>query len=568
MLEKLSLDLHVRAGLSRTRAFLSRHGLSDRWLLAAVACALLLGAQGFTWGRYDCLNVDAMAFRTIFAKDRPPGHPGAFLKPPFYTYVCHFTARLPAMVATGSLFWLEKKERGEVYFRLRLLLARALNFSLFAAAVVMMFGVVRSWFGLSAARASALLFATSATFVSYKIFLTTDMALVFMMLLSFCAAARIVRHPGMGISIVAGLLAGLSTATKYNGLAVAVALPLAHLLASKGNPILACLKRPSAWACGLAVPLGFFIGNPYAVFDWPKFSADFFYNYETTPVYGGVVDGNGYERFFAEFFEIFGLPGGLFLLIGIAFGIPAQSILRKGGEGWKLWVLAAAVFALYTWKIGAFPRIQTRFVLPMAPFVLLLAAAGFPLLFRWRWLSAPVLAMVIGYNLACSWWMGELFRQDPRMVLLDVLDQKMGTQEKVELSKSIPRIQMDASRDIKVIKMPGALERSAKFDEMFGDDAEMQGFKERWRSKEGPEWFSSARRNERNPGWIIWCSNDVEGIVEQEYLALYQPASGFEVAFDARSPERPPWAYPRSPEFIRNRTTLWQKAGSAIPPNP
>lgn len=540
-----------------------QRGLGDRWLLVAVVLGLALGAQGFGWGKYDCLNVDAMAFRNVFAKDRPPFHPGEFLKPPFYTYASHFAARIPAMVLSGMAFWNDKKEHGELYFRLRLMFARTLNLALFAATVAMLFGVVRTYFGRSAARVAALLFATSAGFVCYQIFLTTDLALVFMMMAAFACACAVARRPTMGLSIAAGLLAGLATATKYNGLAVAVALPLAHLMASRGNPVLECLRRPSAWVCGLCVPAGFLIGNPYALLDWPKFRADFLYNYTTTPVYGGQTEGTGYASFLWTFPEILGWPAMVFILCGLVTGAGALMFQFRKSDAWKLFVLGLAVFVLYTWKIGEFPRMTTRFVLPMAPFLVILAASGFGMLARAKWLVVPALAVVLAYNLACGWWMGRLFREDPRMRLIPVVEERIHGKTLVEVSKSIPSISLMPGRDIRTIKMPGAIERGAQFDKMFADNEEMQKLSGKWRSKDGPEWFTRESRGKRGTEWIIWSSNDVEKIVAGEYEALFDPASGFEVVFDGASPERPWWAYPSHPDFVVNRATVWKKISPA-----
>ena len=548
--------------LSRLRDFAGRWGVLDRWLLLAVVLGFAMGVQGFGWGRYDCLNVDAMAFRNIFSKSRPPMHPGEFLKPPFYTYVNHFAARLPATALSGAVFWKDKKERNELYFQLRLLLARSLNLALFAGTVAAVFAVVRMYFGTASARVAALLFATSAGFVCYQIFLTTDLALVFMMMASFACSCVIARNPAMGISVAAGLLAGLASATKYNGLSVAVALPLAHLMGSRGNPVLACLKRPAAWVCGLAVPVGFLIGNPYAVLDWPKFHSDFYYNYTTTPVYGGQTTGTGYAAFFQTIPEILGWPATAIVICGLAAGLAGLVLNRRRNDAWKLSLLALAVFALYTWKIGEFPRMTTRFVLPMTPFVLILAAAGFGLLSRAKWISLPLLAAAVVYNLACGWWVGELFRKDPRMRMLDVVREQIVGGSVVEVSKSIPSISLMPDRDIRMVKMPGAIERGAQFDKMFADNPEMQKLSGKWKSKEGPEWFTKESRDKRGSGWIIWSSNDVEKIVSAEYRALFDPASGFEVVFDGASPVRPRWAYPHQPDFIVNRATVWKKIPS------
>ncbi|MFZ4777546.1 MAG: ArnT family glycosyltransferase [Terrimicrobiaceae bacterium] len=552
--------------LKKAGAFASRHGLRDKWLLLAVLLGLGMGAQGIGWGRYDCLNLDAMAFRNVFAKDRPPMHPGEFLKPPFYTYVNHFAARLPAQVITGACFWKDKKERGDMYVRVRLILARLINLSFFASLVTMVFLVTRVYFGTSSARVAALLLATTAGMICYQVYLTTDLALLFMMMTSFACACAIVRNPTMGLSVAAGLLAGLATATKYNGLAVAIALPLAHLLASRGNPLLACLRRPAAWACGLAVPVGFLIGNPYALFDWPKFRSDFYYNYTTTPVYGGIVEGHGYASFFERIPELLGWPGTILVACGLLTGLLVLAFNLKRNDAWKLWVLALSVFVLYTWKIGEFPRMTTRFVLPAIPFLLILAASGFGVLARRKFLFLPVLAGVLVYNLVCGWWMGELFREDPRMRLLTVVEAQMVGTTTVEASKSIPSISSMSGRDIRSVKMPGAMERAAQFDKMFANNEDMQKLKKRWKSQEGPEWFTKASREKRGSEWVIWCSNDVEKIVQNEYQALFDRSSGYEVVFDAASPVRPSWTYPRHPDFIENRTTVWKKLPAAGPP--
>lgn len=557
MAEKLSA--YPALGLRWLAAKARELGLVDRWLLAAIAAGLVLGAQGMGWGRYDCLNVDSMAFRTIFSGDRPPGHPGTFLKPPFYTYVNHIAARLPAQAISGAIVWGGGKVRDDLYFRLRLFLGRAVNLAMFAGCTVMIFALCRAFFGSVAARAAALLFATTAGFVVYQVFLTTDLALLFMMLASFCGAAAIVRKPSVGVSVAAGLLAGLAAATKYNGLAVAAALPLAHLLASRGNPLLACLRRPAAWLCGLAVPVGFVLGNPYAVFDWPKFSADFLYNYHTTPVYGGITEGTGYGKFLATFPEIFGWPGTFFLAVGFLLGLVALARRDRGGDGWKLVLLALAVVALYYWKIGAFPRMQTRFVLPVAPFVVLMAASGFALLFHWRRTASVLLGGVVAYNLVCGWWVGELFRSDPRMALIPVVAAHSEGKTRVEMSKSIPLLHKLAGEDIVKIELPSAIRRGQLFDEIFADREDMQRFRERWQQSDGLEWFQPEARAKRKTDMIVWSENDVELPVRPFFEALLAPDSAYEVVFDAASARRPSWVYPSRPEFVPNRAVVLVK---------
>lgn len=545
----------LRSTLSDVAISISR---IDRWLLGAILAGALLGAQGFTWGRYDCLNLDRMGLRNMTAKGRPWLHPGWFVKPPFYTYMNHFAARVPAEFVSRNLIWLDGTAKRQTYLKLRLALARTLNLFFFAGCIALVYGMAKASFGVGSARVSAWLLATSAGFVPYQVFLTTDLALVFMMLASFACAARIPLNPSMGISVAAGLLAGLAAATKYNGLLVAAALPVAHLLASRENPILSCLKRPAAWACGLAVPIGFLIGNPYSILDWPTFYGDFLYNLKVTPVYNGATSGTSYGTFLRSFWEILGRPGSLLTAAGILAGAVAVAI-GPGRKAWKFLLMTAVVVAVYMWQIGKFPRIEVRFVLPMAPFAILLSSSGFEQFLKIRPVALPVFAAIVLYNLACGWWIGELFRKDPRMAALDFAARELPATAKAEVSKSMARIQDLPDRKTEVIKIPNGIELSANFEKMFASDEQMAGALKRWSTKEGPEWFRPEARAARNPGWIFWSTIDLENAARDQYDALFDEKSGYRVVFDGSSPELPWWVYPRYTEFIRNRLTVWKK---------
>ena len=536
-----------------------RHGLRDKILILSLLLGFFAGIQGFTWGRYDCLNLDKMAFQSVFDKNRLPFQPARYVKPPFYTYLNHFVARILAMTVSSLFFWKKSYERYEIFLVIRTWLARALNLIMFAACTTAIFILIRRYYNLGAARFAALLFATSAGFVPYQVFLTTDLAVIFVMLASFLFALRIIKNPSMSNSIAAGLLAGLAAATKYNGLAVAVALPLAHLLACHSrNPLKESIKRKSAWVCGICVPFGFLLGNPYTLFDWEKFRADFLYNYTVTPVYNGATSGTGYRRFFESFYEIFGIPGTFFLGVALVLGLGFVLLNFKSSAAWQLWIMAGAVFALYTYKIGAFPRIETRFVLPAAPFLLIMASAGFVVLLKARILSVSVLVVVLSYNVACCWWTGRLFANDPRNYIPEFAKQKLQTGGIVEWSKSNPKLEALPVK-LQIHQIHTGLERAAMFDKMFADNPEIHSMVKAKEVQVTPEWFSAENRKARKTDYVIWSTIDLEGIVRKHYDALFVESSGYRVIYDAHSPIQPDWVYPKRTEFTRNRTTIWEK---------
>lgn len=553
-----------RAGEAASRTW---RYFRDGWLAAALLLGLLLGAQGFTWGTYDCLNLDRMALKNMLSKDHPPLHPGRFFKPPFYTYMNHFLARVPAQTFASNLFWMPGDQRFDLYLKLRLALARFWNLMLFAGSVLLVYAVAREYFGLTSARMAALILATSAGFVPYQVFLTTDLAVIFMMLAAFACAAVVARTPTMGWSVAAGLLAGLATATKYNGLFVAVALPAAHLLASRGNPVMASLRRPAAWICGLMVPVGFVLGSPYVAWDFRSFASDFVYNYRVTPVYGGESGDNGYGKYFQAYFEIFGWPGLAFLVAGILVGLVAVWRARRVSDAWKLSVLAGLCVIFYAWRIGMFPRMETRFVLPSAPFVLLLAAAGFGAMMRLRWVTGPALGAILIFNLLCGWWMGELFRRDPRNGLLEFASETIAPGTKIEVSPSIPRLNDLSGKKYRLLRMPSGVDRYARFAEQFSEDDDVMNVVSLRQEGGGVEWFAPEARRKRNPEWIFWSSIDLEHGTWPFYEDLMcetAESSGYWIVRDEESPRLPSWVYPQHTEFLQNRATVWKK----YPPAP
>jgi len=550
------LSLCVAGQSALFRAF---RYLRDSWLAVALLLGIALGAQGFFWGTYDCLNLDRMALKDMLAKQRPLLHPGTFVKPPFYSYMNHFLARVPAQTFASNLFWIPKKERFDFYLKLRLALARFWNLVLFSGCVALIYTLAREFFGRVSGRVAALLFATLAGFVPYQVFLTTDLAVVFMMLASFACATAISRNPTMGWSVAAGLLAGLAAATKYNGLAVAAALPVAHLIASRGNPVMASLKRPAAWACGISVPIGFVLGNPYSLIDWPSFKADFLFNYKVTPVYGGETRPDGYGYYFQSYFEIFGWPGICFIVAGMAVGLVVVLGSLKKSPAWKLFLLALVVGGLYAWKIGSFPRMETRFVLPSAPYVLLLGAAGFGAMMRIRWITAPVVAAIVIFNLACGWWVGELFRKDPRNELIAYARKHIPSGSVVEVSASIPRLGDLPDRDYVFYKIPSGIDRWENFAERFATDEDVMKAAPGRNQSPGLEWFSADALGKRNPGWIFWSTIALAKSTRIFHETLLKGNSGYRIVWDGTSPKLPRWVYPRNTEFLQNRVTVWKK---------
>jgi hypothetical protein len=149
---------------------------------------------------------------------------------------------------------------------------------------------------------------------------------------------------------------------------------------------------------------GFIVGNPFAVLDYPAFSSGFLYNYMVAPVYEGQT-GYSFLRFFGRMVEIVGLPS--FVVFGAAFFF-GLSALVFAKEEWKTratFLLCLSVLVPYYIQFGLFPRLETRFVLPIMPFSFLMSG------FFWEKLRSQkvilgLLVPLLAYNLICSLYVG------------------------------------------------------------------------------------------------------------------------------------------------------------------
>lgn len=523
---------------------------ADKFLLLAIAAAFLNGLQGINWGWYGCLNEDAMAFRSI--RTNPPLHPGSFDKPPLLPYINNVLINEPTKLAANTAVWLgaDKHNAESARQHWRTLLSRLLQFAFYAGTIIFCFVFARDWFGGASARIIAVLLGTCSGFVPYKIFLTVDMPLVFFMTACLWLSGRIMRHPdSIRLSLAAGACAGLATATKYNGLGVAIALPLAHFLAHGG--FRAAWRRPSFYAAGLAVPLAFVLANPYSVLDAQKFTADFMYNYSVTPVYAGET-GVGYWRFVMRFPEIFGWPLSLLLPALVALSL-LLVVFRKEREALRAMVILASVFGLYYWKIGAFPRVEARFVLPVATAALLLTGPAWQWLSQWRWLVITLVAPLAAYGMASGWFVGRIFAEDPRMEAILWARANMPRQAVIEAAAS-PRWMHLQDRDIKVTRIPSGVRRNEIFADKLGDNPWVRQRLTAEQAKSPASFFTPEALRARNPDFITFDSGYYYEQATHPFMKrLVDGEFGYRVVFCGETPAPPRWVYPQNPDFTRVR---------------
>lgn len=509
-------------------------------LLLWLALVLCFGFSmiGANWGRVEDWNPDQMAFRPV------PNNllVGDYLKPPLNTYIHRLFVLNPVDVVMNGILHTDPKIRHQV----RVLGVRILTTLHFCAAVALVYLSVLRCSGRRSAAAIALLMATSAGMIAYNHYGTADSPLLFWMMASFACALEAALSGRTGLAIAAGLLAGLSAACKYNGLGVAVAIPAFFLI--KDGP--RALLRRNLWAATFAVPLGFIIGCPGAVFDRGRFVQDFLYNLYTTPVYGGDISKAGYGLFIHSFPNLIGLPVSLLLLACAAASILLLA-LRRLSKGEVLLVSGSlAVFIFYFLTIGRFPRMETRFVLPAVPFALMVAS---PAVLRiWKPLLIAVISILVAYNAVCCVIAGLRYLNDPRMSACRWAEGNFKSGDVIESVYSptwdtfVPGVVM--------VRMPIHTGRTERFKGIFGKNDVVSKGIEKYDSDPSLDIFTLEGLNQRNPDYITFCffavSFSGDPMVQQYYKDHIAQNLGYHIVFKDDCWLPPKWAYPQWLDFM------------------
>ncbi len=543
----------------------------DPLLIAALALAFLFCLQGITWGRVECWNRSQIALQSLRAL-----RPGNYMKPPFHIYLNHVFVVWPITAALQIAQ--VPKEKVKVANSAKLTGSRLVTLALYLGTIALAYCFSRRAYGRFSAAIIAFAFATSAGFVTYAHFLTADMPLLFWMLAAFWAAHRLASAPSTRNYVVAGFLTGIAIATKYNGLAVGIALLVAHFFATKDAGLRRIiLNRQLGIGLGMVL-LGFLFGCPTALYEPRKFWNDFIYNYTVTPRYSGQPDRANYLGALARVPEIVGTPGAI-LIAGLAI-LSCILILRRrdlSDAATRGFILSSAVFLLYFLKVGAFPRTETRYVLPAVPFLILMIGPALQTFERRKWILALLVPVLI-YNCICSYLVGKRFNNDPRMEAQLWIVKNVPRGSVIESSGTCPHWSklpdFDASeinlgrpgrpsppaRDITDLRLPLMPGRVELFRKTFPEWVQPLVAEKEGNPDQG--LFTAAALEKRNPNYITIYSLDYRvpsETVRRYYGDLLTAKFPYAIVFDADTPRAPKWIYPRTIDHLRGRITILQR---------
>jgi hypothetical protein len=537
--------------------FLQRHGLiRGRYLLAlALLLALGLSTIGITWGRYQDWHFDEIAYIGI----RPNGMAWLYLKPPLHTYLTEFLVIRPIHLLS-ALF--PAPEHPNIWLATTMVCGHLFTILLFCGSVALLYGIVMKSCGEKSASILALVMSTSAGILQFNHWGTVDSPLLFWMLASFAISIRASSTGALTDSILAGLLAGLAAADKYNGLGVAAALPVALFLHSGWR---ALYRMPLILGC-LAVPLGFLVGCPGAVLDHDRFVQQFLYNLYTTPVYYGSTHKLGYLDFLASFPELIGLPASIALASAV---VGTLLLLKKrvlAPAERTLVACAGIVFLGYYINIGSFPRMEARFVLPVVPFALILAAPALQRIRMTDKLPSRIFSAILLYSLICCVILGVRFLSDPRMDAQLFAMKNFPPNATVENTYA-PEWNVLPGVSVQETKLTCDCGYDQRFTKIFGNNEIIKKGLKDCASHDPADVFTEYSLKLRNPDFIAfsWVTyvNASDPKTFRFYKDLEDGKLGYVKVFDKHLMKAPIWAYPRESDALMPRMVILQRETKA-----
>jgi hypothetical protein len=196
-----------------------------------------------------------------------------------------------------------------------------------------------------------------------------DVPLTFLATVTFYCSAYILRRGWRRDYLLAGVSAGLATATKYTGLAAVVLPILAHLLRCReqGSPHREWLFARPLLETYLVAILAFAIGAPYTWLYWPSTLA--------------AVQRLATSAAQAVSWKVEPAPAYLYYPISLSQGVGwLLAGLMLLGIIWALWrhkgedLLALYIPLTFYAVLGYYKFSAARFILPAYPFLMLLAA--------------------------------------------------------------------------------------------------------------------------------------------------------------------------------------------------
>lgn len=423
-----------------------------RWLLpAALAIGLFLRFWSLGFGLPELVHTDEnlhVTHRLVPLMEPGPDRLYALKNPYGFTNLLYVLTRLgyAGLAVMGWIeadYWPSMQQAWESGGRSFFLLARATSAVLGAATAWLVFLAARDLFSCRRVAAiAALLFAVGFLHVRDSHFGTNDVTAMFFLAAAFRYAVRVYRGGGWSDYALAGATSGLAVGVKYNTLLIAVPLLLAHFLRQDGGRTFR--RQGLVLLAAVTAAAAFVVANPQVLWHADAYWRGLM-SLRQQAVAGPHV---GQDQLAPWLLFLRWLP----LSIGWATSafLPAAVVLLWRSGRRTLLLASSLPVAYFVLTLGV-EYFMLRFLLPLMPFLAIIAAAG---VVRLVDLLAPdgarlatvlaVLALVIEPLAASVRLDLVLGRKDTRLLARSWIEQNLPEGSRVHLEGYGPRTRLAA----------------------------------------------------------------------------------------------------------------------------
>lgn len=335
------------------------------WLVVALAGGALLRFWALGTGLPYSPGVDepAVMDRVVHMLRTGDFNPHFFDYPGLIFYLHVPLACLKFLHGASNGSWLTLEQAQPVQF---LLWGRALTAVLGTATIFVVHQIGMRW-GARHALLAAALFAFLPMHVRESHFVLTDVPMTFFVALAMLQTLRASEKPTLLAFALAGALAGFATATKYNG-GLALLLPVMAAWSTLNSPV----PRVALVAASIASwAAGFLVVAPYTILDLPHFLNAFAYLFTFFRPRSDIAE-PGWLIYLKHLRLTLGWPATLLL----AGGMSMAAVRAIKGPGRLRWGLVFVFPVVYVWYIADRHQIYGRYLLPVLPFVSVVASAA------------------------------------------------------------------------------------------------------------------------------------------------------------------------------------------------
>jgi 4-amino-4-deoxy-L-arabinose transferase-like glycosyltransferase len=289
-------------------------------------------------------------------------NPHFFDYPTLYMYLQLAVACLRFLAGASAGEWssLQHVEPADFY-----MWGRALTALFGTLTVLLVYRIGMRWGARHAALAAGLM-AVMPLHVRESHFVLTDVPATFFVTLTLLLTLRAHERERAKDFAWAGAAAGLAAATKYPA-ALALVVPLIAVWMTLGT-------KPSRLAASLAVvaagAAAFLLGAPYTILDLPGFLNGYAHLagfYASKPLVEAA-----WLTYFKHLSRSMEWPAFLLVLAGLGLG----AVRAVRGPGRVRWTVTIAFPLLYFYFVSSQTLVFGRYLLPLLPFVCVLAACG------------------------------------------------------------------------------------------------------------------------------------------------------------------------------------------------